>query len=304
MSVLVGYVPHGINHTIYFPIENPERNEKYQKFKNSLIPKGKEFIVFWNNRNIRRKHPADVILAYKVFCEKLSKAEADKCLLLLHTDPIDENGTNLFAVIEAVCPDYSIQFTNIRVDPEFMNYLYNMADVTLNIASNEGFGLSNAESIMACTPVVSNTTGGLQDLSGFVDEHNQPMEFNQFFTSNHTKKYTSHGEWVRPVYPTNRALEGSPATPYIFDDRCNFEDVGEAIFYWYKKSPEDRLECGKKGREWMMKNENGFSAKHMGERFITSIEYCIENFQPSRRFNLYKIEQNTNKISDYNGIVW
>ena len=52
-----------------------------------------EFIVFYNNRNIRRKNPGDVVLAFKTFCDMLSPEEASKCALLMHTQP-KENGTD------------------------------------------------------------------------------------------------------------------------------------------------------------------------------------------------------------------
>jgi len=42
-----------------------------------------------------------------------------------------------------------------------------MADVTINVASNEGFGLATAESVMAGTPIIVTVTGGLQDQCGF-----------------------------------------------------------------------------------------------------------------------------------------
>ena len=41
-----------------------------------------------------------------------------------------------------------------------MNFLYNIADVTINIASNEGFGLATCESLMSGTPIIVNVTGG------------------------------------------------------------------------------------------------------------------------------------------------
>ena len=46
-----------------------------------LTVKMYEFIVFYNNRNIRRKMPGDVVLAFKTFCDMLPKEEADKCAL-------------------------------------------------------------------------------------------------------------------------------------------------------------------------------------------------------------------------------
>ena len=63
-----------------------------------------DFIVFWNNRNIRRKLPGDVIMAYKTFCDMLTKNKAKNVLLVMHTQPQDPNGTDLPAVVEAVCP--------------------------------------------------------------------------------------------------------------------------------------------------------------------------------------------------------
>ena len=42
-----------------------------------------------------------------------------------------------------------------------------MADVTINMASNEGFGLGTCESLMCGTPIIVNVTGGLQDQCGF-----------------------------------------------------------------------------------------------------------------------------------------
>ena len=53
--------------------------------------------------------------------------------------------------------------------------------------------------------------------------------------SNHRGKYKVHGEWVKPVFPSNISLSGSPQTPYIFDDRCSYEDAGEALLEWYNE---------------------------------------------------------------------
>ena len=41
------------------------------------------FILFWNNRNIRRKQPGDIILAYKSFCDSLPKEKSDKCIVTI-----------------------------------------------------------------------------------------------------------------------------------------------------------------------------------------------------------------------------
>ena len=61
--------------------------------------------------------------------------------------------------------------------------------------------------------------------------------------SNHRGKYKEHGEWVKPVFPSNISLAGSPMTPYIFDDRAQYEDAGEALLEWYKAGEKERERC-------------------------------------------------------------
>ena len=41
-----------------------------------------------------------------------------------------------------VCPDYDVKFTNKSFSTEELNLVYNVVDVTINMASNEGFGLT------------------------------------------------------------------------------------------------------------------------------------------------------------------
>jgi hypothetical protein len=76
----------------------------------------------------------------------LPKEKAEKCLLLMHTNPVDENGTDLPAVVDAICPDYDVKFTNLKLEQDKLNEIYNIVDCTINIANNEGFGLTTAES--------------------------------------------------------------------------------------------------------------------------------------------------------------
>ena len=141
------YIPHGIDENVFYPITNlsPEYNELKQARETLLQGRDKDFIVFFNNRNIRRKGPGDIILAYKHFCDQIPKEKADKCVLVMHTAPVDENGTDLPAVVNELCSDYDVIFSNQKLSPRQMNWLYSMADVQINMASNEGFGLSGAE---------------------------------------------------------------------------------------------------------------------------------------------------------------
>jgi glycosyltransferase involved in cell wall biosynthesis len=289
----VQWVPHGINENIYFPItiDATPIAEEFAAFQKNLKEQnGVDFIVFWNNRNIHRKHPADLILAFARFCDGLPKEEAMRCALLMHTAIVDENGTDLMAVKNAVCPDYKVIFSNQPVDAKTMNFYYNLADVTVNIASNEGFGLSGAEAIMAGCVIINNVTGGLQDHCRFQDEDGEWIEFTTEFPSNHNGRYKQCGQWAKPVFPTNRSLQGSPLTPYIFDDRCNFEDVATALREWYDMPKENRKAAGKVGSDWLRSNESNMSARRMGERFIECINACFDNWKPRAKYTFMKVE--------------
>ena len=296
----ITYVPHGINEEQFYPITevHPEYQD-YKKFRSDILQGfDPEFTVFYNNRNIRRKGPGDIILAFKEMCDKLPKEKADKCLLLMHTAPIDENGTDLPAVIKELCP-YKVLFSTNKLTPVQMNMLYNIADVQINMASNEGFGLSGAEALMTGTPIVNNVTGGLQDHCGFKlkDKWLSEEDYREIHSLHDRTKWKDNpdltwGEWAKPIWPGCRSLQGSPMTPYIFDDRPRFEEAGEALFEWHQVGNDERKRCGELGREYALKDEVGFSAKNMCGRFITDMDVCLDKFTPRPRFETYTIGGN------------
>ena len=289
----VQWVPHGANRNMFFPITplSAEWNEFNTFQENFKAQNNAEFVLFWNNRNIRRKAPGDLILSYKTFCDSLPKEKADKCVLLMHTQVSDDNGTDLIAVKKALCPQYKVIFSGKAVDTKQMNYYYNLADVTINIASNEGFGISWCESLHTGTPIINNVTGGLQDGCRFEDENGDWIKFTTDFPTNHDGTYKKHGKWCKPVFPTNRSLQGSPMTPYIFDDRVDYRDVAKAIEYWYDMPKEAREEAGNEGREWVLGDESNMSAYGMSKRMSECIETCFEKWTPRKRFISYKVEQ-------------
>ena len=64
-----------------------KEHEKIEVAKRELFgEKEFDFVVFWNNRNIRRKMPVDLMLAFKQFVNKLSKAKKDKVALIMRTE--------------------------------------------------------------------------------------------------------------------------------------------------------------------------------------------------------------------------
>lgn len=293
---ILKYVPHGINEEHFFPIvkDNKEEWTKLQEFKKKIFgEKEYEYVVLYNARNIRRKCVPDLMLAYSQFCESIGKDKASKCAFVLHTQPIDENGTDLFAIRDLTCdPELcNIIFSTSKLGVQEMNLLYNIADVTALISSNEGWGLSLTESMMAGRMIIANTTGGMQDQMRFVDDNNSWINFDKDFPSNNIGKYKNHGEWAVPVYPSNLSIVGSLPTPYIFDSRADIRDITKAINDVYLLPKEERIYKGSKGREWATSDESMMSANNMSKNVINAVEETLSNWKPRKRFELIKTEK-------------
>ena len=295
---LLKYVPHGINDKHFFPMTSVEELEVLGRFKKDLFQgKDIEFVAFFNSRNIRRKSPGDVILSYRMFCDLIGEEKAKKCALVMHTQAVDENGTDLYAVREAICDDsyVNVFFSQEKLDTPHMNLLYNIADVGMLITSNEGWGLSLTETMMAGKMIIANVTGGMQDQMRFTDENGKWIDFTSDFPSNHRGTYKECGEWAVPVFPSNISMVGSVPTPYIYDDRCRPEDVAKALEEVYNMGKEERDRRGAAAREWVTSDESGMSARQMCENVIDAMDESFEKFVPRTRFDLYKIEDRPKK---------
>ena len=286
---IIKYVPHGLNNKNFRLLE--EETDELKEFK-KYITRGKEydFTLLFNSRNIRRKSIPDTILAWKLFTDGLTKEQADKCLLVLHTEPVSDHGTDLPAVIEYFFPEgnENIVISNEKLPTEKMNLLYNCADGVILVSSAEGWGLSLTEALLTGTPFIANTTGGMQDQMRFDDENGEWYTPSPEVPSNHRKTYTTCGKWALPVYPTNLSVVGSPQTPYIYDDRCSFEDVAERISELYSMSKEERQERGKAGMEWALSDEAGFTSEKMSERIIEGMDELFKVWKPRPDYYIYK----------------
>ena len=286
---IIKYVPHGLNNKMFKPMD--ETDIELQEFKKH-ISRGKEydFTLLFNSRNIRRKSIPDTLLAWKLFLEKLPKEEAEKCLFVLHTEPVSDHGTDLGAVIEFLFPGgkSNVIISNAKLPTDKMNLLYNIADGVILLSSAEGWGLSLTEALLTGTPIIANTTGGMQDQMRFEDENGDWINFSPDFPSNHRGTYTKHGEWVLPVYPTNLSIVGSPQTPYIYDDKCSFEDAENKIMELYKMGNDKRKEIGKAGMEWALGDEAGFTSEKMSGRIIEGMDELFDTWVPREKFEFLK----------------
>mgnify|MGYP003138410591 FL=1 len=222
------YVPHAVNLDIFKPLEDDfVKKLRTDNFKDD----NDKFIIFWNNRNARRKMAATLILWFKEFLDRVGH---DKAVLLMHTDPRDKAGSNLEALIDSLgINEGQVLFSREKLHPENLAAMYNMVDCTINISDAEGFGLGTLESLSCGTPIIVNMTGGLQE------------------------QVTDGNDWFGiGLEPTSKSIVGSQEVPFIYEDRLSKEPVVEALVEMFNKTPEERKELGLKGRKHVEKNYN------------------------------------------------
>ena len=290
---IIEYVPHGINEEQFFPIDkNHEKWDQLQIAKKQLFgDKEYEHVFFFNSRNIRRKNVSNLIAAYSLFKENLPEDKKDKVALVLHTQPVDNNGTDLFAVRDLFLgEDDSVRFSQGKLSTEGMNFLYNLADITVLPSNAEGWGLALTESMMAGTMIMATVTGGMQDQMRFEDENGNWFTPSPEIPSNHRGTYKKHGKWAIPIFPATRNLVGSPPTPYIYDDQIDFEDLSNKMMESYNMSKKEIKENGLAGREWVTSDESMESSRIMNENIIKYVDQTINTFKPPKKFTFHKVE--------------
>jgi len=289
---ILSYIPHGINENMFYPIS--KNDPKILDVKKAIFKdKEYDFVLMFNSRNIRRKMVSDTLAAFKVFLDKLPKEKADKCAFVLHTQPIDEHGTDLYAVRDMLFNDEQcsqIYFSDQKLPSDSMNLLYNTSDAVILLSSNEGWGLSLTEAMMCGKMIIGNVTGGMQDQMRFEDENGKWVEFDSEFCSNHFGTYKKCGEWAVPVFPSNMSIQGSIQTPYIFDDRVDFREAADAIMKVYELGSEERERRGKLAHDWVTSDESMMSASNMSKNVIKHIDKVLATWKPKPKFELIKTE--------------
>ena len=293
---ILSYVPHGINNKLFYPIDYNDVKLTEAR-KNFFQGKEYDFVLMFNSRNIRRKSVPDTLAAFKLFLDKLPKEEANKCAFILHTQPIDEHGTDLYAVRDMLFTEdecNQIYFSDQRMSASDVNLIYNLSDAVILLSSNEGWGLSLTEGMMCGKPIIANVTGGMQDQMRFENEKGEWIDFDENFCSNHFGTYESYGKWAYPVFPSNRSIQGSVPTPYIFDDRADFQDAARMIENVYKtkiNAPEYYKEVCKAAHDWVNSDESMMTADNMCKNVISHVNEVLATWKPKPKFELIKTEQ-------------
>ena len=251
------FIPHALPPELYKPIEN---KEELKNIKQQVLGENRrdQFVLFWVNRNAKRKRPNDVLWAWQLFMQKINEkyGKSDACLLM-HTQPDDQEGPNLYATAEMSGVSDSVVFSPERIDFGKMNILHNVSDACINISYAEGFGLATLESMQCGKPIIALKTGGL------------------------TRQVVDHRDGTENgvALPVEmQSMVGSQSVPYIFEDYCSAETIANAIMKLYEMSPEERDILGKKARDYVMSE---FSLQNTVDAWDKTLTDLTDNWTAS-----------------------
>ena len=251
------YIPHAVPKDLYKPL--PE--ETVKSFKKKLVGENRidDFLVGYVSRNARRKMPGDIIAAWKMFLDELEKKHGHrKATLVMHTEPLDPEGPNLYHVVEAMNVQNNVIFSKSRIVFEEMNLLYNSFDTIVNRSCNEGFGLPTLESMMCGKPIITIKTGGLT-------RQVEDLETNEQFGIG--------------LEPEVRSLVGNQMVPYIYEDLISHKTLSDAFMKMHEMGPEARKELGLKA---MAHAHKDYDINDVVQKWDESLTGCIQKWKEDR----------------------
>jgi len=253
------YLPHAIDSNIFAPRTKEERLTIRER---NVDQRDKDkFILFWNNRNARRKQSGTLIWWFKEWLDE--RDLHDKAQLIMHTDPYDVHGQDLGHIVKRLdLENRQVLFSTSKIAPEQLAVLYNMADVTVNISDAEGFGLATLESLSCGTPIIANMTGGLQE------------------------QVVGDGDvYGVPIFPSSKAIIGSQQVPYIYEDRISKKDFLKALSKMYDIGLDARLEMGMRGHEYVKRNYNFSTFNKSWVDLMTRIHETEGSWETRKNYN-------------------
>jgi glycosyltransferase involved in cell wall biosynthesis len=225
------FIPHALPREVFYPIED---EAQVSDLRAHVIGESRRdhFVLFWVNRNAKRKRPNDLLWAWQLFMKMLQEKHGKSdATLLMHTQPDDQEGPNLRATGEMLGISSSVVFSPGRIDFAKMNVLHNISDACINISYAEGFGLATLEAMQCGKPIIALKTGGL------------------------TRQVIDHRDGTENgiALPVEmQSLVGSQSVPYIYEDYCSAQTTAEAIMKLYEAGREGRKSLGQKARDYVL----------------------------------------------------
>lgn len=257
------WIPHSLPDNLFYPLPGKE----IKNFKRQLLGKDREdhFVGIWVNRNAKRKRPNDVLESWSLFLKELKRKKGhQKATLIMHTEPNDPEGPNLFSTSELLEIQNNVFFSRDRLEFEKMNVLYNISDFCLNMSYAEGFGLSTLEAMMTGTPIIAAKTGGL------------------------TKQVCNSlegGENGVALDIDFKTLVGSQTVPYIYEDYVSNQNVAKGIKKLYDMSPKAKNKLSKKVLRYA---KTQFSYQKTIDDWHDTMLKTLEDFKKNNKKNTWK----------------
>ena len=248
------FVPHALPQDIFYPLAESEQ----RKYRKQLLGESRQdhLVAIWINRNAKRKRPNDLLESWKLFLDELERKHGHrKATLILHTDPLDQEGPNLFATCEHFGLMNNIFFSKDRLEFDQINVLHNISDFGINISLNEGFGLGTLEGMQCAKPIIAVKTGG--QYRQVVDHRDE-----------------SHNGIALDV--EMKTLVGSQGVHFIYEDYVSSKTISNAIMKMYEFGPEKRKELGQKARDYVLSE---FNIKNMINDWDRTLKDTIQNWR-------------------------
>ena len=258
------FIPHSLPSDLFYKLSD----DVIRKHKTNLLGESRKdhFVGIWVNRNAKRKRPSDLLDAWAKFLEKVeNKYGHRKATLIMHTEPTDSEGPDLFSVTEMLGIKDSVFFSRDRIEFEKMNILYNVTDFCINTSYAEGFGLSTLESMMTGTPIIAPKTGGL---TRQVVDH---------------RDNTENGVALDIDFKT---LVGSQTVPFIYEDYVDNDNFANAIMKLYEMSEQEKKELSRKVKKYASEE---FSYQKTIDDWNDTMLHVIENFKNRKEWQIEEI---------------
>lgn len=278
------YIPHAIPTDLFKKI--PQK--QIQDFRKQRLGLSKnDFLVFWNNRNARRKQSGSLIFWFKKFLDELKEKKPKvKAKLLMHTAPNDPNGQELYSIINEIgLNNGEVLFSKEKLPPQDLVMLYNCADTTINISDAEGFGLATFESLACETPIIATMTGGLQEQVTNLKDVTHEIMIERNSTSPNVKEY-EHGIGIEPQ---SKAIIGSQQVPFIYEDRLSETQVSSALMMMYEMGAKKRKELGAAGRKHVVENYNFEKFASSWDEFITEVHQEFGSWEDRKDYKSWEL---------------
>ena len=258
------YVPHAVDGNIFKTRNSPQDIKSMKEFRRQINAEDK-FVVFWNNRNARRKQSGSLIFWWKDFIDKVGH---DKAVLVMHTDVRDPHGQPLDIIANHLGLDKGqIIFSTQKLSSSHLAVMYSSADVTINVADAEGFGLGTLESLACGTPIIVTMTGGLQE------------------------QVTDGKNWFGiGLKPASKAVIGSGLVPWIYEDRVSGNEVVDALEKMYKMTPEERKNLGKLGQQHVEKNYSFSVFENTWVKLMTEIHEKYGSWETRKNYKSWSVD--------------